>query len=332
MGNLTVRTYGRPEDVPGAEWDSLTARSPASLAGSRAWVEAALATVDHLCVPALVAVHAAGRVVGLLTLVVDESDTQPVLRFAASPSNDLADLMTLPGYEFAAGSAVIAALGRFSRLGFAVRLEDLDPAGALANADSGRCLLRWKAGAVAPTIDLRDVAATPSRRQHRRWDRSLRQLRSTRRVEFRRREGPMVIDALDGFTRQRDTRLRALGRNLCTPPPELLEAAVRRLAGLGRCVFMEMLVDETIVSRDLYLVDGAVAMLWLRALDMGWLRYSCGHLLLRASAERFADEGYETLDLGRGGEPYKFGFGARERVLLTASLRAAGDGRSQRIG
>jgi CelD/BcsL family acetyltransferase involved in cellulose biosynthesis len=86
---------------------------------------------------------------------------------------------------------------------------------------------------------------------------------------------------------------------------------------------MEMVVDETVVARDLYLVDGSVAMLWLRALDMRWLRHSCGNLLLRASVERLAACGYETLDLGRGDESYKCCFGAERRVLLRARLLGA---------
>ncbi len=61
-------------------------------------------------------------------------------------------------------------------------------------------------------------------------------------------------------------------------------------------------------------------MLWLRALDMDWLAHSCGHLLLRAAVRQFATEGYQELDLGRGGEPYKFSFGARVRRLRNASL------------
>jgi CelD/BcsL family acetyltransferase involved in cellulose biosynthesis len=82
---------------------------------------------------------------------------------------------------------------------------------------------------------------------------------------------------------------------------------------------MEMLVDGGVAACDLYLLDGSVAMLWLRALSMSWLGYSCGHLLLQTSADQLAAEGYEALDLGRGAEPYKFRSGAHARVLLRAS-------------
>lgn len=320
MKRLLVRVCTRLEEVPACEWDALTARPPASLAGSRAWIEAALTTVDRECALYLVTVLTHDRVVGLLALVLDERPALPVLRFAACPSNDLADLMTLPGYEVPAGQAAIGALRALADNGWRVELDDLDPAGALASADRTSRLLEWDTASVAPTIDLRDPRAGAGPRRQRCWNRSLRQLRAMHEVTFRRREGTAMIAALDGFTSMRDTRLRALERDLCDPPAPLLDAAVRRLAGLGRCMFMEMLVDDRVVAQDLYLVDRGVAMLWLRALDMGWLRFSCGHLLLRASAERLAAEGYETLDLGRGAEPYKFGAGAQDRVLLSARV------------
>jgi CelD/BcsL family acetyltransferase involved in cellulose biosynthesis len=273
-------------------------------------------------VPFLVTVEAADRLVGLMTLVLDDRPPCPVVRFAASPFNDLTDLMTLPGHEAEAAEAAIGALRVLAGDGWVVEIEDVDPEGALAGADCDRRPLNWRAGSVAPAIDLSDAAATVSPRHRRRLDRSARELRGAHRVAFRRRDGPEVVAGLEEFMRLRAARLRALGRNLSDPPVTLLDAAVRRLAPLGGCAFMEMLIDDTVVARDLYLTGDRVVMLWLRALDMAWVRHSCGHLLLRAAAERFAVEGYESLDLGRGAELYKFRFGARHRVLLRARVAA----------
>jgi CelD/BcsL family acetyltransferase involved in cellulose biosynthesis len=323
MIDVAVSTCRRLSDVPAADWDALTARPPASLTGSRRWIEAALATVDRGQVPFLVAVQAAGRVVGLMTLVLEERSPRPVLRFAASPSNDLADLMTLPGHEHAAGFAAIAALRALAASGWSVELDDLDPTGVLAEADPSRRMLDWATSSVAPVIDLLDRNSGASPKRHRSWDRSLRQLHAAHRVEFHLRAEAEMVAVLREFIAMRETRLRALGRTLGDPPLPLLEAVVRRLASHRRCVFMEMVIDETVVARDLYLVDGSVAMLWLRALDMRWLCHSCGHLLLCAGIERLAASGYETLDLGRGDEPYKSYFGAERRVLLRARLLGA---------
>jgi CelD/BcsL family acetyltransferase involved in cellulose biosynthesis len=317
---LSVRVCHCLDDVAPGHWDALGARPPASLIGSRPWVEAALATVDRGCVPFLVAVETPESLVGLMTLVLDQFPPRPVLRFAGSPFNDLTDLMTLAGHELPAGAAAIEALRMLVSNGCAMDIGDLDPEGALAHADRDRRMFDWDAASGAPTLALHDPNPSISARERRRLDRSLRALRAVHRVEFRRTDGEEMVTALGDFIRLRAARLRALGRNVADPPVTLLDAAVRRLAPLGRCAFMEMQLDGAVVARDLYLLDGTVAMLWLRALDLAWLRYSCGHLLLRATGDRLAAQGYDTLDFGRGDELYKFRFGGRERVLLRARL------------
>jgi CelD/BcsL family acetyltransferase involved in cellulose biosynthesis len=323
MADLSVQAHSEISDVPAVAWAALTARSPASVTGSRAWFEAALATVDRATEPHLLAVRANDRVVALLTLVLDRRQ-EPKLRFAGAPFNDLTDLMVLPGYEAAAAAAVIEALREISTRGWSIELEDLDPAGALVAGDREQVLLQWERSLVAPTLLLEEEHdARVSPRLRRRWDRALERLNSEYCVEVRFVTGPVMLEDFVEFVRVRDIRLRAKGHNLRDPPPELLEATVQRLAPLERCAFMELHIGGVVVARDLYLLGGSVAMLWLRALDMGWLRYSCGHLLLRASAERLALEGFDTIDFGRGAEQYKFAFGAQERVLLTARVPAA---------
>ena len=265
-------------------------------------------------------VEHAGQVVGLLALARDDRAAQPLLRLAASPYNDLADVMVLPGHGVEVALASIEALQSLAADGFNVELEDLDPQGALAAADPDRRLLRWQPGSIAPTIDLCDDEPSISRKRQRDWDRLLRRLQATHRVEFHFRQGAATIAILPEFMLQRDARLRALRRNLSLSPPALTEAAIRALAPMGRCAIAEMNIDGMAVARDLYLLDDTVAMLWLRALDMGWLRHSCGHLLLRDSAEHLTETGYKTLDLGRGNEPYKFSLGAQERLLLNAGI------------
>jgi CelD/BcsL family acetyltransferase involved in cellulose biosynthesis len=322
MADLTVQAHSEIADVPAVEWAALTARSPALVTGSRAWFEAALATVDRTAEPHLLTVRLGERVVGLMTLVLDRHP-HPTLRFAAAPFNDLTDLLVLPGYETSASIAAIEALWKLSGQGWSIKLEDLDPAGALAGADRNGGKLHWEPSWVAPTLllDEEHTSLVPPRLSQR-WDRAFRQLTSEHRVDVRFVTGPSMLKGLAEFVRVRDIRLLAKGRNMHDPPPELLEDAVHRLAPVGRCAFMELHVSGVVVARDLYLLGGSVAMLWLRALDMGWLRYSCGHLLLRASAARLVADGFHTIDLGRGSEPYKFAFGARERVLLTARARS----------
>lgn len=322
MGTLRVREHQRLSDVANVrQWDALTARPPASLSGSRAWLTAAFKTAHPEAKPYLLAVEDRGVLVALLTLSVHDLATGPTLRFAGAPHNDLTDLMVLRGHEAAAGEVVINALRSLSERGWSVHLDDLDPGGALVAADRDSHAMALVSGTPAPVIDLqgewRFVASSRRRQQ---WRRRLRRLREHNRVEFGRIEGNDVMCELPKFARLREARRRATGRPRDQPPHAFIEDAVRRLAPSGRCVLSRMMINDRPAAMDLYLVDAGVAMMWLRALDPSWRRFPCGHLLLRETAECFAADGYRALDLGRGDEPYKFVFGGDRRVLLAARM------------
>jgi CelD/BcsL family acetyltransferase involved in cellulose biosynthesis len=317
----TVRECSSLSDVgtPDA-WGALTARPPASLSGSRAWVAAALSTVDRDATPLLLAVECEDRLVGLLTLAVQEPATNPTIRFVGCPHNDLTDIIALPGHEQASATAAIGVLAALVNRGWSVDLDEVDPAGALVTADRHAHRLPWTASDPAPLIDLTDDwMSTASSQRRRGWDRHLRRLQEQHTVEFRRIVGTQMCEEIPEFLALRAARLQLKGHPLDHPPVPLIEAVIPRLAPGGASAFMEMRIDNETVARDLYLLDPPVAMLWLRALNVDWQRSPCGHLLLRRSAETLASDGYTILDLGRGDEPYKFVFGAKPRILSRAS-------------
>jgi CelD/BcsL family acetyltransferase involved in cellulose biosynthesis len=319
---ITVRECRGLSEVGSPEaWDALRARGPASLCGSRGWLAAAFATTHERALPFLLAAEAATRLVGLLPLALHDRKTFPTLRFAGAPNNDLNDVLVLSGYERGATIAIVDALAGVAHRGWTLCLDDVDPDGQLAAApDAG--VLEWVRGEPAPTVDLRgDWTSAASGRRRRQWNRRLRRLRDHHVVEFQRIDGPAMVGKLPEFIRLREARRQATAREPDQPPIPFLEAVVHALAPTGTCAYMQMLVDGRPVASDLYLLDPPVATMWLRALDPEAQRYPCGHLLLRESAAAFAAEGFESLDLGRGDEPYKFVFGAERRSLLRARLR-----------
>src|SRR4051794_15189247 len=322
MRSLALRLCPRLSDVgPPEAWAALRARPPASLTASRPWVTAAFEAAHRRATPFLLAVQDADSLVALLTLALHYPSTSPTLRFAGAPRNDMADAITLPGYEEQAAGAIIRELGRLGDRGLAVLLEAVDPRGVLATVDRVHPALRWHAHEPAPVIDLEGGwTSPPTARRRWSWERSLAQLRKTHAVEFRRLEGDALLAAFPDFAALRDARLRFTGRPLDRPPMRFVEDAVARLAADSACVLMEMRIDGRPVASDLYLVDRPVAMMWLRGLDPAWRRHPCGHLLLRESVQAFAAEGFEALDLGRGEEPYKLAFGGERRVLLRANI------------
>lgn len=318
MAEVQTHVHEHPDDIPANAWSALVARPPASITGSRAWIDAALATVDHGRSLCLAAFYSGGHLAGLLTLVRDgEPGHGGMLRFAASPSNDLVDVLALPGHEDVVAQTAVAFLTQCAREGWHVELSDLDPDGLLAHTqDRG---LRWGTGSVAPVVDLRHPSAGLPLPRRRRLARALDRLRDGHQVTFRCTSGAGMLGELEEFIAMRETRLRALSRTLNDPPLDFLREAVSRLAHTGRCAFLDLLVNDRIVASDLHLVDRGVAMLWLRALDMRWLHPPCGLLLLSESMRWLRSEGFTTLDFGRGDERYKFEWGGQPRRLLSAT-------------
>lgn len=268
----------------------------------------------------LIAVEREGRLLGLLPLAVHRKEgCDQIVRFAGAPHNDMTDLMVLPG---SSPDVAVAALGTLQRLhedGYLLQLDALDPDGALAAAGPPVDSLEWGTDESAPIVDLKAPWHSGASRQRRKqWERKLRRLSEAHAVDFRVIDGPRMIEELALFGYLREERRLATSREPDLPPAPFFEAVVHRLCNSGACVFFEMMIDGVPVARDLYLLDSSVAMMWLRALDPAWQATPCGHLLLRRTAELLAETGYETLDLGRGAETYKFFFNARERRLLTA--------------
>jgi CelD/BcsL family acetyltransferase involved in cellulose biosynthesis len=315
---VQTRAHEHPDDIPAEAWSALVARPPASITSSRAWIDAALATVDRDRSPCLTAFYSGGHLAGLLTLVRDGEPGQGgTLRFAASPSNDLADVLALPGHEDVVAQAALAFLTQRASEGWRIELSDLDPDGLLARTQNNE--LHWNIASVAPVVDLYHPSAGLPPQRRRRLTRALDRLRDGHHVTFRCTSGDGMLDELDAFITMRETRLRALSRTLDDPPLDFLREAIRRLAHTSHCTFLDLVIDDRVVARDLHLLDRGVATLWLRALDMRWLRPPCGLILLGESMRWLRSEGFTTLDFGRGDERYKFEWGGQPRQLLSAT-------------
>lgn len=322
--SVRLRVCHRLADVgPAERWSALRARPPASITGSQPWLSAAAVTVDRGDRPYLLIVHDDDRLLALMPLKLQEHDGGVRVRFAASPNNDLSDVLAVPGHEVTAGALIVSELERLLARGCSVSLDSVDPHGLLRRIAGERDLFSWSSDECAPAMDLRGPwrdAASPQRRSQ--WDRRMRRLREAGPVELCRVEGESLSRELPAFLRLRAAR-RAVKGHDDLPPTAFLTQAASELASSGRCILMELRVNGHPAAADLYLIEHPVALMWLRGLDPRWQRFSCGHLLLRASAEAFAQEGFETLDLGRGDEPYKAYFGAQRRVLLRASAGAS---------
>ena len=322
MTAVRVRECGSPEEVGSPQaWDALVARPPASLCCSYTWCAAAFAAAHPDAEPFVLAVDAGERLIGVLPLALHRHASGPVLRFAGAPHNDMTDVMVLPGHEEHVREAIVAALEAAAARGWSVSLEDIDPHGVLAGGDREGWPGTWSVDDPAPVVALARWRSAAAPRRIAAWERALERLRRRHDVRFRCAEADDARRALPDFMRLRRARLAATGREEL-PPHAFLQEAVERLAGSGGCAIMEMLIDGELAASDVYLAQRPTAMLWVRGLDPRWSRHPCGHLLLRASGEHFRRAGFETLDFGRGDEPYKALFGADRRALLRLDVPA----------
>lgn len=305
-------------DVGGIDrdsWARLSARSPASVIGSPQWLEAAFATTHRGMEPLLLASEGENGLTGLLPLAVSGDGA----RLVGAPYNDLSDVLVAPGYESEATEALLEATKSLAGRGIPVTLHSIDPRGVLPEVDAGVGAFEWSVERPAPEITLDcDLEEKVSGRRRRTWGNRRRRIEQDHAVEFRVLTGGRdVLAALPVFERLRESRRQATGRPPERPPVALVAEAVKLLAAEGRAVaFFEMLVDRQPVASDLYLLDPPVGLMWLRGLDPAWREFPCGHLLLCWTARYLRSCGYEVLDMGRGAEPYKFIFGASDRVLL----------------
>jgi CelD/BcsL family acetyltransferase involved in cellulose biosynthesis len=269
--------------------------------------------------PLLLASEGEVGLTGLLPLAVADSGAACLV---GAPYNDLSDVLVRPGHETAATKAILAATRSLVDRGIELTLHSIDPRGVLAEVDAEVGAFEWSPERPAPEIALDcDLEEKVSGRRRRTWGNRRRRIEQSHTVEFRLvAESREILAALPRFERLRELRRKATDRPHERPPVALVAEAVRRLAAEGRAVaFFEMLIDQDPVASDLYLLDSPVALMWLRGLDPAWREFPCGHLLLCWAARHLRSRGFEVLDMGRGAEPYKFIFGASDRVLLQGS-------------
>lgn len=111
-------------------------------------------------------------------------------------------------------------------------------------------------------------------------------------------------------TLSRLERSAAHSRFLCAVAERLGETSMARVSKLT--------AGGRTIARDLYLGCADDSLLYLRAYDPEFARYSPGTVLLARSLERLFNSGAPSVDLGRGAEQYKFRFGARLDYVISA--------------
>lgn len=96
-------------------------------------------------------------------------------------------------------------------------------------------------------------------------------------------------------------------------------------AGLGlqgRCLLTRIKLDGEPIAQSLMFRTSGADLLYMSTYRPEMARYSPSHLLLAEAANTAVGEGIRVIEMGRGGEPYKFDLGALPRRLRDLTLTA----------
>ncbi|AKF04027.1 GNAT family N-acetyltransferase [Sandaracinus amylolyticus] len=303
------------------EWDALCDACPWSTPFQRpAWVIPAL---RHLGQRARVVVVRRGRaLVGLLPLAELESEPGTWALAGTGPSDALdviarehdvaraaleavsarrAEWRVLELHELADGSPLLAA----ARAGHAGRV-------IVDDALSVSPVLAWPEG--AETLD--DVLSASWARRVR-YDRR-RAARESIVPEVAREHhvDEAVDEALRAWRANHEARWAARGEpGALTGRHAFLDEAVPALVREGRAELWSLRAHGALAASYLVLRERAWAGLYLGGFDPALARSSPLVVLIAEIVERLARDGVRDFDFLRGAEPYKYQWGARDRVL-----------------
>ncbi len=272
-----------------------------------------------------VAVRRGGTLVALAPLYLEEASRR-LLPLGIGLSDDL-DVLAVPGLAAEAGAAALDALTDVPGWDVA-SLEELGPGAAALLwrapegwsdevAEQSFCpALSWPAGASGLE------AAVPARR--------LRKLRMARHRAERRgarvevAEAGTALDHLDALFRLHAARWEGRGEAGVLADPAVRRfhrLAVPRLAAAGLLHATLLRIEGRVAGAFHGLRRGPTIHAYLGGFDPDFAFESPGTVLMGHALDALMREGAGTLNLLRGKEPYKYEWGAVDRINLRRTLR-----------
>ncbi|UJR83455.1 GNAT family N-acetyltransferase [Sandaracinus amylolyticus] len=232
-----------------------------------------------------------------LDLIAREHDARMVARVALEAVHARGEWRALELHELAESSPLLAA----ARAGHAGRV-------IVDDALSVSPVLTWP----EPARTLDDVLAASWARRVR-YDRR-RAARESIVPEIAR--GEHVDEALHAWRTNHEARWAARGEaGALVGRHTFLDEAVRALLREGRAELCSLRANGALAASYLVLREGTWAGLYLGGFDPALARSSPLVVLIAEIVERLAREGVRAFDFLRGAEPYKYQWGAQDRVL-----------------
>jgi CelD/BcsL family acetyltransferase involved in cellulose biosynthesis len=305
------------------EWDQLWRASPdATPFQSPAW----LASWWQVFAPgnlAVLAVRNQGRLVGLVPFYKEGGSAAPRLLPLGMPITDYHDVLLHPAYEKRATAAIANALSAANGW-TAIELDELrEDGGAVSLPCPASCADIIETSTVCPYLSLpRSPLGLKKILPPRKW-RSIRMVanRAARRgaVRVLSLSDRSVDDMLADLFRLHSQRWQTRGQNGVLAGEEVRRfhrLAAPRLSGAGvlRCYAVQ--IEERVAGIYYGFLRNGHAYGYLTGFDPAFAYESPGTLVVAHAIEAAMGEGAREFHFLRGGEDYKYGWGACDRWNL----------------
>jgi CelD/BcsL family acetyltransferase involved in cellulose biosynthesis len=272
-----------------------------------------------------------GEVVAIAPFFADRRRGLSRWRLLGSGTSPRREPLARPGLEEEAAASFVRVMAEDDLAPDLVVLEGVPasspwPALLAASWPRGRAWSHLDWTTPAPTLDLRGTTyeawfaskSSNFRSQMRRYSRELEERRAVHRLAA---EAERLDADLRAFSSLHHARWRDRGGSgALDEPVEAMVAEVARILPPSRFRLWSTDVDGKTISAHLFLAAGGEVAYWLGGFDDAWAAQRPAMQTILAAIEHSFEQGDARVDLGAGGQQYKYRFADGEDVLRTVTL------------
>jgi CelD/BcsL family acetyltransferase involved in cellulose biosynthesis len=320
------------------QWTRLEVRASTHVFQMHGWARAWLDTLGACVQPFCVAVWEGDEVVGLAPLGRFKGQRSWCLRFLGAPLNDRNDFLLDPKCAIPARRALVRAIADRHECWGQFEIFQVDSLATDIDFDCRSMALNTVTHAMLepePTVQLslpeswQEYTQSLPKARLKRFDYITRRMLRQTRVRFEFATAALTsIDLVSHFERLRlecwtkRQRIDQLPREISTDGfSQFLREAIGHLGAKGHIAWATLSAEGDILAAALCLLAGCRILIYMRAWDYRFARFSPGTALDWMLIQDAIGRGFRVFDIGRGNESYKASYGATVSPLSNAVLR-----------
>jgi CelD/BcsL family acetyltransferase involved in cellulose biosynthesis len=288
--------------------------------------------------PWTIAVYDGERLVGLAPLFRYQRGGQRVLAFLGAGASDYCDVLALPSHEHAVVRAMLSALARRRSSWDVCELDELRPSSspltrvALPHGWSAQITTQSTCPSLSLPSRVDELARRVPTRHWRRFEQYRRHATRAGTLVLERATANTCEPLLDSLFALHDARWQARGKPGCFADPRVRAChreAARSFARRDALALHVLRLDERVLACLYGFEHDRTLYFYLGGFDPTAAPLSPGVLVLGLVLEEAIRRGLTRFDFLRGGEAYKYWWGAEDRhtvrlhLTLATSVRTA---------